>query len=182
MVGNLRPIKDHTTLVQAFARLADRFPDTHLLLVGKGTEEERLRNLAAELGVGPRVVFPGARMDVPRVLAAMDLFVLSSHSEGMSNAIIEAMAAGLPVVASDVGGNAECVKDGETGFIVPPRSPEMMAARLSELLADGGLLERTGQAGRMRAESLFDVRSMVKQTADLYRSLHAETKAAHAVP
>lgn len=180
MVGNLLPVKDHPTLLQAFSRILPSFEHAHLLLVGQGPEEERLKAMARELNIGHRVVFAGKRTDIPRVLAAMDVFVLSSHTEGMSNAIIEAMAAGLPVVASDVGGNAESVADGETGFIVPPRSPARMADRLSDLLRDRGLLLSMGSAGRQRAERLYDVDGMVRRTADLYRALRAQGRFARA--
>jgi len=181
MVGNLRPIKDHPTLLRAMARLAAPFPEAQLVFVGEGSEEERLRALARELGIGPRVTFAGPRSDIPRVLAAMDVFVLSSHSEGMSNAIIEAMAAGLPVVATDVGGNAECVANGETGFIVPPGDDAAMADRLGALVGDPALSATQGAAGRARAEALFDVEAMVRRTADLYRALREGKGAAHAV-
>ncbi|HEY3266706.1 MAG TPA: glycosyltransferase [Armatimonadota bacterium] len=173
MVSGLRTIKDHPTLFRAMACLADRRPRIHLAIVGEGDAEASLRAMVRELGLEKRVTFTGARLDIPRALAAMDIFVLSTHSEGMSNAIIEAMASGLPVVASDVGGNAECVVHGETGFIVPEASVDALAARMDELLSDPEMARRMGEAGRARTAELFDVDAMVSHTVDLYRSLGA---------
>jgi len=180
MVSGFRPIKDHPTLLMAMHTVARNYPNAHLALVGEGTEEAKLRALTAELGLNDNVTFTGPTKDVPRALAAMDVFVLSTHSEGMSNAIIEAMAAGLPVVASDVGGNAECVADGVTGYIVPHEDPGALAERLNGLLGDPAGAAALGAAGRCRVAELFDVDAMVRQTADLYRSLTAG-KVPHAV-
>jgi glycosyltransferase involved in cell wall biosynthesis len=170
-VGSLRAIKDHATLLRALARLVPALPNVHLLLLGVGPEEGPLRGLASELGVADRVTFAGECHDIPRALAAMDVFALSSRSEGMSNAILEAMAAGLPVVATDVGGNPECVVHGETGFIVPPGHDEAMAQSLLEVLATPGMAAAMGEAGRARAADLFDVDGMVRRTVELYAAL-----------
>jgi glycosyltransferase involved in cell wall biosynthesis len=173
MVGNLRPVKDHTTLIKAMGPVAAAHPNSHLVLVGEGTEMDRLSGLADSMGIRDHVTFAGARKDVARILAAMDVFVLSTHSEGMSNAIIEAMAAGLPVVATDVGGNAECVLEGVTGYIVPHENVEALAHRLGGLLADSVSAKAMGAAGRDRVAEEFDVQAMVRRTADLYRNLTA---------
>lgn len=179
MVGNLKAIKDHPTLLRAMAVVVAEQPDAHLVLIGEGPEEAALRALTTELGLDNYVTFTGQRQDIPRVLAALDVFVLSTHSEGMSNAIIEAMAAGLPVVASDVGGNAECVVDGQTGFIVPHADVNALAARLLDVLHDPRRAAAFGAAGRARAEELFDIEAMVRRTADLYRALSAAKGPAH---
>ena len=173
MVGNLRPIKDHATLIKAMAQVHAAHSSAYLVLVGEGAEQERLSALAESFGIRDRVIFAGARKDVPGILAAMDVFVLSSHSEGMSNAIIEAMASGLPVVATDVGGNAECVVDGQTGYIVPHEDVDALANRLCKLLGDPVAAKAMGAAGRARVAEVFDVQTMVGHTADLYRSLTA---------
>lgn len=175
MVSGFRPIKDHPTLLKAMRRIVDDHPEAHLALVGEGTEEAKLREMTAELGLDGSVTFTGPTKDVPRALAAMDIFVLSTHSEGMSNAIIEAMAAGLPVVASDVGGNAECVADGATGYIVPHEDADALAGRLAELLYDSSKAAAFGAAGRRRVAELFDVEAMVRRTAELYGTLKAGT-------
>lgn len=171
MVSGFRPIKDHPTLLNAMCRVAEAHPNAHLALVGEGTEEQTLRTMTRDLGLSDRVTFTGPSNDVPRALAAMDIFVLSSHSEGMSNAIIEAMAAGLPVVASDVGGNAECVVDGATGYIVPHDDVGTLADRLNHLLSEPVTAKALGEAGRQRVADLFDVEAMVRRTADMYDAL-----------
>lgn len=171
MVSGFRPIKDHPTLLKAWRTVVDRLPDAHLALVGEGTEEQALRALTGELGLHANVTFTGPRKDIPRALAALDVFVLSSHSEGMSNAIIEAMAACRPVVATDVGGNPECVIDGVTGYIVPEGSEGALADRLHALLSDSTLASRMGSAGRARAADLFDIEAMVQRTAGLYERI-----------
>jgi glycosyltransferase involved in cell wall biosynthesis len=170
-VGSLRAIKDHPTLLRAVARLVPAVPKAHLLLLGVGPEEGPLRALASELGIADRLTFAGECHDIPRALAAMDVFALSSRSEGMSNAILEAMAAGLPVVATDVGGNPECVVHGATGFIVPPGDDEAMARCLLEVLSTPGLAAEMGEAGRARVAELFDVDGMVRRTVELYAAL-----------
>jgi glycosyltransferase involved in cell wall biosynthesis len=139
--------------------------------LGEGPEEEGLRALAGQLGLAAHVTLAGVCRDVPRALAALDIFALSSRSEGMSNAILEAMAAGLPVVATDVGGNPECVVDGATGFIVPSGDDESMAERLGLLVGRPEDAVAMGAAGRARAEALFDVEAMVRRTMELYDAL-----------
>lgn len=171
MVGNLRPVKGHPVLLHALARLAAAMPRARLVLLGEGAEEGRLRALAATLGITERVAFAGAGHDIPRALSAMDVFALSSHSEGMSNAVIEAMAAGLPVVATSVGGNPECVAEGETGFLVPPGDDAALADRIGRLLARPEQALAMGAAGRARCRALFDVDVMVRRTVELYDAL-----------
>jgi glycosyltransferase involved in cell wall biosynthesis len=127
-----------------------------------------LRAVAAELNLGNGVTFLGETRDVPAVLARAQLFVLSSVSEGMSLTLLEAMATGLAVVATNVGGNPEVVVDGETGLLVPPRDPAALAAALLRLRREPGERARLGRAGRERVERHFDVRRMVASYEDLY--------------
>ncbi|HOC30809.1 MAG TPA: glycosyltransferase [Armatimonadota bacterium] len=171
MISSLRPIKDHRTLLNAMRAVLYQRPDAKLVLVGAGSEMEPLRELARNLGIEPSVFFTGAREDVRRVLAALDVFVLSTHSEGMSNAIIEAMASGLPVVATDVGGNGECVVDGQTGYLTPHRDAAALADRLLNLINEPEMAREMGERGRRRAVAEFDVNIMVSRTAGLYRRL-----------
>ena len=116
----------------------------------------------------------GERDDVGELLAAADLFVLSSRSEGLPLSILEAMAAGLPVVASDVGGVPELVVDGETGLLVPPGDPHALAAAIDRLLDDPDLRRRLGAAGRLRVSEQFDLESTQRAHLDLYRTLLAD--------
>ena len=163
-------MKDHVGLLQAFSRLADD-PRTLLVIVGDGPCRASLTAAVAELGVGGRVRLLGERDDVPAVLAAFDIFVLSSIGEGMSNAILEAMATGLPVVATRVGGNPELVVSGTTGFLVEPRSPAALTAALSCYLGDPGLLARHGRAARELAQAEFSLERMVGAYEQLYGRL-----------
>jgi glycosyltransferase involved in cell wall biosynthesis len=120
------------------------------------------------------VTFTGVRADVPKILAALDLFVLPSLWEGMPNAVLEAMAAGLPVVATAVGGTPEVVMDGVTGLLVPPQDPSALAQAIERLLRDPDLRRTMGRAGRRRVEQHFDVRETVRQVEDLYETLLRE--------
>ena len=181
MVGRLWPVKDQATLLRAFARIVPTTPKAHVVFLGDGAEEENLRALAARLGIAEHVTFAGACNDVPRALAALDAFALSSRSEGMSNAILEAMAAGLPVVATDVGGNPECVVHGHTGFIVPPGDDGRMAESLGLLLREPETARAMGEAGRERAAEHFDVDVMVRRTVELYDALGGRGKSEAAV-
>lgn len=167
-VGRLDPVKDQLGLVEAFSGLATD-PRAVLVIVGDGPCRGALETKVADLGLGGRVRLLGEREDVPVILAALDVFVLSSVGEGMSNAILEAMATGLPVVATGVGGNPELVVDGTTGFLVEPRLPAALVAPLRRYLADPALLARHGGAARGRAEAEFSLERMVGEYEQMYR-------------
>ena len=171
MVGRLEPVKGVPDLLAAFARLPSRHPETLLLLVGAGSQQRPLESLARRRGLGQRVRFLGHREDVAALLPALDLLALSSHWEGMPNAVLEAMAAGLPVVATAVGGAPEVVVDGVTGLLVPPRDPQALAQAIAGLLSDPERRRRMGRAGRERAAAHFRVEQMVERTERLYRDL-----------
>lgn len=170
VVANLIPYKGHADLIAAAAALPTSRP-WRLLLVGADASGIRdgLSAQAADLGLADRVSFLGQRSDVPAVLDALDIAVSSSHEEGFSNAVLEAMAAGLPVVATAVGGNVEAVVEGVTGLLVPPRDPPALAAALSRLIGDDGLRQRMGVAGRARIEQSFSLAAAVCNTERLYR-------------
>ncbi len=165
-VGRLRPPKDFETLLQALALLpADAF---EAAIVGDGPQRAELEALRTQLGLQDRVRLEGERRDVPAVLADADAFVLSSRSEGLPVSVLEAMAAGLPVVASAVGGVGELVVDGDTGLLVRPADAEAMAAALATVVADPTLRRRLGEAGRARAEELFDLEPCRRAHVALY--------------
>ena len=168
IVGRLAPEKDHATLLRAAAVAARRRPDFRLEIAGDGPCEPALRALAAELDLGGTVRFLGRVDDVPALLARAGLLVLSSRLEGISLTLLEAMASGLPVVATRVGGNPEVVDDGRTGRLVPPASPEALAAAMLDLQGDPDTSLAMGRAGRARAERHFDVRRMVATYERLY--------------
>jgi glycosyltransferase involved in cell wall biosynthesis len=163
-VGNLYPVKDHATLLRAAALL----PDVRVAIAGRGQEESRLRDLAGELGLGDRLHLLGLRDDVERVLAAADVLVQPSHSEGLPLAVLEAMGAGLPVVATRVGGVPEAVLDSETGRLVAPGDPEALAAALRGILADRERAAALGAAGHGRARAEFSVEAMLQRYVAIY--------------
>jgi glycosyltransferase involved in cell wall biosynthesis len=179
VVSRLSPLKGIEDFLEAAALVAARFSAVRFLVVGdvsvKPTEIDEYRNKlerrAEWLGLGRRVVFTGFRHDVFRILSQASVSVLPSHSEALSNALLESMAAGAPVVATSVGGNPEAVEDGISGLLVPPRNPALLAQAICRLLEKPELAARLGQAARRRVEEHFSIDRMVRQTERLYRSL-----------
>ena len=165
-VGRFAFPKDFDTLVRALASIR---PDFRAVLVGDGPELFQVRAALRRHGLLPRVELLGARRDVHDLLASADVFVLSSRSEGFPVSILEAMAAGLPVVASDVGGVAEAVVEGETGLLVPAGDAAALARALERLLEDPALRSRLGEPGRERAGRFFDVETFRLAHLGLYR-------------
>jgi len=162
--------------VKGFAGRAGLRPGDRLVLMGEGPLAHDLRSLAGSLGVGEQLVLAGRRAEPLELLAALDLFCLPSHSEGCSNAILEAMAAALPVVATMAGGNHEAVVPGETGRLVPAGDATLLAAVLDELLANPEAAHRLGRAGRVRAQEIFNLDTMVQQHVDLYAQVMAGSR------
>jgi glycosyltransferase involved in cell wall biosynthesis len=169
-VGRLDPVKDQVGLLKAFSQLPDD-SRTLLLIVGDGPCRQDLEAAVDALGLRERVRLLGERNDVPAVLSAMDVFVLCSVGEGISNTILEAMATGLPVVATRVGGNPELVTDGSTGFLVEARSPAALATSLRRYLDDPTLLAKQGRAARDHTEAEFSLERMVGAYERLYGRL-----------
>jgi len=170
-LARVEPAKDHGTLLQAMALISNRLPKLHLALIGGGTEEDRLRHMARDLGIGERVHFVGFRTDAAEWLQSVDISVLSSVKEGLSNTVLESMAAGKPVVATDVGGNAEVIVENETGFLVPARAPSELGAAIARVAGSPETIASFGRAGRRRVDALFTVESMVTHTERLYLDL-----------
>ena len=168
MVACLRDEKRVDVLINAAPKILARYPDAHFLIVGDGTCRESLVALAGQLGLSEKFSFLGHRDDVPTILAQADVFVLPSRSEAFPNSIIEAMASGLPVVASNVGGIPELVEDGRTGRLVPPGEPEPLADAVIGLLADPNRSADFGRAGRMKIEQNYSFDRMVEQMETLY--------------
>lgn len=166
IVANLREVKGIDVLLRAFASVLAVVPEARLVVVGEGPDRQRLRAVHDELGLGERARWLGARPDVPDLLQAFDVGVLASHSESFSNSILEYLAAGMPVVVTDVGGAREAVRDGENGFVVPPADAAAMAARLIELLRRPG-----GARSWLRGPALdprFGLAHMVQAHESLY--------------
>jgi L-malate glycosyltransferase len=166
-VARLDPVKDLMTLIRAIGQQADRHPPMLLLVIGDGSERERLESCAREVGVESAVRFLGHREDARELLAACDLYANSSISEGISLTILEAMAARLPVVATRVGGTPEIV-DASCGRLVPSRDPGALAAALAALAADPGLRQALAETARARVEQHFTLDRMVREYRDLY--------------
>ena len=170
-VGRFAPEKDYPFLVRAAAPLLGA--GARLLIVGAGAEMDAIKAQVATEGVGAFVSLPGARADVPRCLAALDVFVLSSRMEGMPLAVLEAMASGLPVVATAVGGLPGLIDDGQTGFLVPSGDEAALRARLAMLRDQPEVARAVGARGRDRVAVGHSRDTMVRQYLDLYRRLGA---------
>ena len=172
-VANLLPVKNHGLLLRAWARVHEgRGAATrpYLLLLGDGPEKEGIFAEAARLGLLPYLRVLGRVGDVERYLAASDVFALSSHAEGFSNALVEAMASGLACVATDVGGNAEALAGG-AGVVVPPGDEDAFAAALAALVDDEARRRELGATARARAVVSFGMERMVEETERWYREL-----------
>ena len=175
-VTRFDPVKRIDTLLRALRALASRDPRVTLVLVGGGGEEERIRRMVAELGLGKQVVFTGLLEEPARIYPALDLYVSTSLKEGLPLSLVEAMGAGRPVVATDVPGHRDVVVHGETGLLVPPEDPAALAGAISSLLADPERRRRMGEAGRRRAQAEFTIRPMVARTAEVYRRAGAAAR------
>jgi len=172
-VGRLVSVKNHALLLTAFAQARTDGTHCRLLIAGDGPLRPELESQIRSMGIDAEVSMLGERRDVPDLLAASDVFVLSSDSEGMSNTIIEAMAAGRPVVATNVGGNPELVVDGETGLLVDRGNGDAMAAAIAALSSDPARRERLGAAGRERACREFGVARMLQDYERMYLDVAA---------
>ena len=176
-VGNLAPKKDHSTMLRAFAIARSTLPEAQLIIVGTGPREATLRALASSLGISQAVVFTGMRDDVQDLLPAFDLFVLSSLHEGLSIAIIEALAAGVPVVSTGVGGIPELISDGENGVLVQPRNESELARAMVRAASDPELRTRLAAAG-LKTAAKFGIQSAADVLADYYRERGSRIPAA----
>ncbi len=187
MIARLNPQKGVDDFIKAAALLKQSHPDVRYLIAGaklqyqQGTFShdqeyvEELKQLASSLGVGDRIIFAGHREDTPEILAEAAISVLPSHSEGLSNTLLESMAAGVPTVATNVGGNPELVKDQVNGILIPVRSPEHLAQAIRLILDDSQLAHRFGQQAKIMATEGFSLTKMTADTESLYRTELART-------
>jgi glycosyltransferase involved in cell wall biosynthesis len=172
MVANFNfEIKGHRYLIEAAKALS---AEATFLLVGDGPLRSRYEQMVRELGLGGKVRFLGKRNDIPSILSGLDIAVLSSTSEGLSNVILESMAAGKPVVVTDVGGNSELVRNGVNGYLVPPADSRSMAGAIDRLLRNPGEAARMGRAGKSMVQDEFSPQHMVERYEKLYAALLAE--------
>ncbi|HEX9891563.1 MAG TPA: glycosyltransferase [Actinomycetota bacterium] len=171
-VANFKAHKGYDVLLRAALRVREEVPDVRFVSVGRGPLEASVRRQAQHLGLDGTVVFAGFRDDAPRVAATFDLFTMASVHEGLSIALIEALALGKPAVVTEVGGLPEVVQHGRQGFLVPPANPEALAAAIVRLLRDPALRFLFGDAARRRAAD-FDIRRAVRRYEDLYGEILA---------
>jgi glycosyltransferase involved in cell wall biosynthesis len=169
----LRTEKALDVLVRATALLVKDFPRLRVLIVGEGEERARVQALVEQLGLQENVILTGARTDVPSVLAALDVAVLSSDYEGIPLSLLEFMDAGKPIVATKVGGVPEVVEDGVHGLLVPPRDESALADAVGRLLLDTELASRLGAQARERCRTEFSLDRTVERLQELYERLHS---------
>ncbi len=170
-VGRLDWYKGHKYLLEAAEKIVQTLPDARFLIVGDGEYRKRLENQVKQLNLDENVIFTGNRKDIPEILAGIDLFVLSSVSEGFGRAVAEAMACAKTVVATKAGGLSEVVEDGITGRLVSPKNSTALAEAIIELLKDKKKAENMGIAGRKRVEKLFSIERNVKSIEELYEKI-----------
>ena len=173
VVAGLREQKDHMTLLRAMRAVVQVQERARLLVAGTGPTESRMREYMDQVGLARYVRLLGRRDDVPDLLAAADLFVLPSLFEGLPICLLEAMAAGLPVVATDIPGNDEVVVDGETGCLVPRGDADRMAAAIARVIGPGEFGRTFGAAGRERVKAMFDLDRMIRTYEESYRKVWA---------
>jgi glycosyltransferase involved in cell wall biosynthesis len=172
LVGNMHSeVKGHSWLIACAPAVVAEFPRTQFVLVGGGEQQERFENEVLALGMRDSFIFAGRRKDIAEILACCDIGILPSLAEGLPNALLEYMAAGLPAVVSNVGGNVELVKDGVTGLLVPPRDSAALSAAILKLLLDSDLASRIANQAREFVERNFSFECMVQQVEDLYEEM-----------
>jgi len=174
-VMRMQPVKAPLDLVQAFIALRHHasFPQLRLVMIGDGPLRSTVQQAVNQAGIAGQVWLPGARDDIPELLRGLDLFVLPSLAEGICNTVLEAMATGLPVIATQVGGNPDLIVNGETGSLVPPGQPLNLAQVIAAAVDDPPRRHAYGQAARQRAETEFSIATMVQRYDHLYRVLLA---------
>ncbi|WP_300458602.1 glycosyltransferase [Desulfobacula sp.] len=166
IVGRLDAIKNHSNLFKAFKIVIQKNPFARLVIVGDGNEMQRLTSESFQ-----NIVFLGYRPDTDVLMRSFDLFVLPSFNEGISNTILEAMACGLPVIASDAGGNPELVEDGETGFLIDPDDLEQIADKIIKYIKEPSLMDQHGETGRKKTIDNFSIASMVDNYESVYKTV-----------
>jgi glycosyltransferase involved in cell wall biosynthesis len=171
VVANLRPVKGLDTFVRAASILKSAHPNLTFHIAGEGPLRPNLESMARERALGDRIVWEGSVTDIPRFLAGLDVTVLPSRSEGMSNALLEYMAAGKAIVATSVGGNSQLIENGIHGLLVPPDDPDALSAAVGHLLNDSDFANRLGQAARWRVEERFSREAMLRRFESFYVSL-----------
>jgi len=183
MVGTLKEVKGHGYMIEAMSALAPRFPDLHLMLAGDGELRAQLEAQVSAAGLDDRIHFLGSRSDVADLLAASDLFVLPSLWEGLSMALLEAMATGLPIVASKVSGTVQAIVPGEHGLLIPPGETEAIVNAIAQVLSDPDRARAMGLAAKRRVIAEFSAQKQAEKHLELYsRTLYKKPARAGFVP
>lgn len=170
-VGRFFPQKGQKYLLEAVAKVRNKFPHIAVFVIGDGSLKEELQDHTKKLNIEQNIIFTGVRRDIPALLSAMDIFIFPSLWEGFGNALVEAMAAGKPIIATDIPSVREILDSGKSGIVVPPANSEAIARSLDLLLSDRALAENLGNAARERALSSFTIDSTVRGYSSLYRSI-----------
>ena len=173
-VGALVPHKDRETLIRAMALAVQRGLPLKMAIAGEGDQRTELETLIGGLGLEQRVSLLGQRDDVPRLLHLFDLFALSSREEGLGTSVLDAMAAGLPVIVTEAGGLPEMIRNGRNGLVVPPADPAALAEALVSVVQDGSFRESAGRINREDVKR-FSARTTAEKTLELYRRVSGET-------
>jgi glycosyltransferase involved in cell wall biosynthesis len=183
VIANIKPIKGHQYFFEAFQQVSYEYPNARALIVGECFDdwEEKLKLQCRALGIDNRVIFAGLRSDIPEILSTISLFVLPSLSEGMPNAVMEAMVVGAPVVATTVGGTLELITDGKSGLLVPPADSRELARAMIKVISDRDLGVRLAATARQQIGKLHMDR-MVHETEALYKRLIEKRPASSSVP
>jgi len=171
IVASLAPHKDIKNFLQAAAIIKKKLPNTKFLIVGEGKLKNDLMRFTDKLKISDSVIFTGFRTDVPPLLSIFDVFVLSSYLEGLCTSVIDAMVSGISVVATNVGGVGELVDDGSTGFLVPPRNPEILAEKTIKILTDKNLQQKFSQNSKIKAKN-FSKEKMIEGTEKVYLEIN----------
>jgi L-malate glycosyltransferase len=177
LVGNMHSdVKGHPWLIAAAPALVHEFPEVRFVFAGDGELRPKFEAQAAKLGLASKFMFLGTRRDIPEILASCDIAVLPSRAEGLPNAVLEYMSAGLPTIASRVGGNAELVQDGLTGLLVPPENADALAGALVQLFRNPEQARQIGSAGQRFAVENFSFERLIREVDELYTELLDRTK------
>jgi L-malate glycosyltransferase len=174
LIGNMHSdVKGHPLLISAAPAIVREYPDTRFVFVGDGEQRQEFEHQASALGLAQNVMFLGQRNDIPEILACCDIGVLPSKAEGLPNAVLEYMAAGLPVVVSSVGGNSEIIRDGITGLLVPPQDSQALSSALLRFLRESVLARRVAESGQAYVRENFSFERLIEQVDSLYSELLA---------
>ncbi len=171
ILGRIFPIKNHRLFLESAAQIAQQESNVHFVIVGDGVLRSEMEKYAQDLGIDQRVFFTGWRRDLPRIYADLDLLVVSSNNEGTPVSAIEAMASGCPVVATRVGGLPDVVQDRETGYLVPPKQPQALAAAILKLIRNSKKAEQMGRSAQLSVEKRFSLDRLLRDTENLYEEL-----------